>query len=87
MARAFTIDFHYKEKTYPAFVSISNMEGMYLVQVNLLNETLNPVLPSQTVKYAHVNGKKIYNTEEQPQAKELMECIADAVDTYLLTTG
>jgi len=79
MARLFTVPFHYKEQTYTAVISLTHCNGNHTVTIHLPDESLHPVLGSDTVSFDAEKGLPIDSPTITP-AQELLISILIAVE-------
>ena len=79
MARLFTVPFHYMEQTYTAVISLTHCNDNHTVTIHLPDESLHPVLGSDTVSFDAEKGLPIDSPAISP-AQELLICILIAVE-------
>ena len=79
MARLFTVSFDYKEQTYTAVISLTHCNGNHTVTIHLPDESLHPILGSDTISFDAEKGLPIDSPAITP-AQELLISILIAVE-------
>jgi hypothetical protein len=83
MARLFTLNFHFKEKTYTALVSFRTIGYDMSFQVRYMDNEIHQIIPGGRLMFnlsGTVIGPDNLNTEP---AKELLTCTSEAISGYL----
>ena len=83
MAKVFTIDFKHRVDTYSALVTLKTKGEEQVVHVHLFDEKLNRILAGEELEFTLTNGLKRHTEKYNPQTRELMASIKEAVLEHL----